>query len=91
MHSEIQVKKNMLVELDEHMMVLVNGGDGIFQGSTKVLNSQEVICVLFNNPKCDQFTRIKIQICMNIKYILHGHRQNPYPKIFKLVQIIFTL
>jgi hypothetical protein len=30
---------------------LVNGVDGIFQGSTKVFNSQEVIWVLFNNPK----------------------------------------
>jgi hypothetical protein len=38
---------------------LVNGVDGIFQRSTKILNSQEVIWILFNNPKCDQFTRIK--------------------------------
>jgi hypothetical protein len=38
---------------------LINGADGIFQGSTKVLNSQKVIWVLFNNPKCDQLTRIK--------------------------------
>jgi len=37
----------------------VNGADGIFQKSTKVLNSQEVMWMLFNNPKCDQFTRIK--------------------------------
>ncbi len=38
---------------------LVNGANGIFQGSTKVFNSQEVIWILFNNPKCGQFTRIK--------------------------------
>jgi hypothetical protein len=38
---------------------LVNGAEGIFKGSTKVLNSQKVIWVLFNNPKCDQLTRIK--------------------------------
>jgi hypothetical protein len=33
---------------------LVNGVDGIFQGSTKIFNSQEVIWILFNNPKCGQ-------------------------------------
>ncbi len=38
---------------------LVNGVDAIFQGSTKVFNSQEVIWILFNNPKCDRLTRIK--------------------------------
>jgi hypothetical protein len=38
---------------------LVNGANGIFQGSTKVLNSQKVIWILFNNPKCGQLTRIK--------------------------------
>jgi hypothetical protein len=38
---------------------LVNGVDGIFQGSIKIFNSQEVIWILFNNPKCGQLTRIK--------------------------------
>ncbi len=33
--------------------------DGIFQGSIKTSNSQEVLWILFNNPKCGQFTRIK--------------------------------
>jgi hypothetical protein len=33
---------------------LVIGADGIFQGSIKVFNSQEVIWILFNNPKCGQ-------------------------------------
>jgi len=34
--------------------------DGLVNGvSTKVLNSQEVIWILFNNPKCGQLTRIK--------------------------------
>jgi hypothetical protein len=37
----------------------VNGADGIFQGSTKVLNSQEVIWILFINLKCGQLTKIK--------------------------------
>jgi hypothetical protein len=37
----------------------VNGVDGIFQGSTKVFNSQEVIWILFNNPKCGQLTKIR--------------------------------
>jgi hypothetical protein len=32
---------------------LVNGANGIFQGSNKVLNSQKVVWVLFNDPKCD--------------------------------------
>jgi len=38
---------------------LVNGVDGIVQVSTKIFNSQEVMCILFNNPKCRQLTRIK--------------------------------
>jgi hypothetical protein len=38
---------------------LVNGANGIFQGSTKVFNSQEIIWILFNNSKCGQLTRIK--------------------------------
>jgi len=37
----------------------VNDVDGIFQGSTRVLNSHEVLWILFNNPKCGQLTRIK--------------------------------
>jgi hypothetical protein len=62
LHPEVQVKKNMLVELCARNYAthdgLVNGVDGIFQGSTKVFNSQEVIWILFNNP-CGQLTRIK--------------------------------
>jgi hypothetical protein len=38
---------------------LQNDANGIFQGSTKVFNSQEVIWILFSNPKCGQLTRIK--------------------------------
>jgi len=38
---------------------VVNGVDGIFQGSTKVFNSQEIIWILFNNPKCGQLTKIR--------------------------------
>jgi hypothetical protein len=38
---------------------LINGVDGIFQGSTEVFNSQEIIWILFNNPKCGQLTKIK--------------------------------
>jgi hypothetical protein len=49
---------------------LVNGLDGIFQGSIKVFNSQEVIWILFNNPKCGQFTRIK-------NAHLYGHEIHP--------------
>jgi hypothetical protein len=32
---------------------IVNGANGIFQGSTKLLIGQENIWILFNNPKCD--------------------------------------
>jgi hypothetical protein len=39
--------------------VPINGANGIFQGSTKVSNSQDIIWILFNNFKCDQLTRIK--------------------------------
>ncbi len=63
LHLKVQVMKNMLVEICvgnyETHDDLVNGANGIFQGSTKVFNSQEVIWILFNNPKCGQLTRIK--------------------------------
>jgi hypothetical protein len=49
---------------------LVNGANEIFQGSTKVFNSQEVIWILFNNLKCGQFTRIK-------NAHLYGHEIHP--------------
>jgi hypothetical protein len=49
---------------------LVNGADGIFQGSIKVFNSQEIIWILFSNPKCGQLTRIKIAH-------LYGHEIHP--------------
>ncbi len=63
MHSKVQVKKNMLVELCVRNYAthdgLVNGANGRFQVSTKIFNSQEVIWILFTNPKCGQHTRIK--------------------------------
>jgi hypothetical protein len=63
LHSKDQVKKNILVELCAGNYAthdgLVNGVDGIFQGSTKIFNSQEVIWILFNNLKCGQLTRVK--------------------------------
>jgi hypothetical protein len=47
LHLEVQVKKNTLVELCARNHAthngLVNGVDRIFQGSTKVFNSQEII------------------------------------------------
>jgi hypothetical protein len=53
----------MLVELCAGNYVthdgLVNGANGIFQGSIKIFNSQEVIWILYNNPKFGQLTRIK--------------------------------
>jgi hypothetical protein len=53
----------MLVELCVRNYATHDGlviyANGIFQGSTKVLNSQKVIWILFNDPKCGQFTRIK--------------------------------
>jgi hypothetical protein len=58
LHLEVHVKKNMLVDLSVGNYVthdgLVTGVNGIFQGSTKIFNSQEVIWILFNNPKCGQ-------------------------------------
>jgi hypothetical protein len=36
----------------------VNGGDGLFQGSSKVFNAQKFIWIIFNNPKCGQLTKI---------------------------------
>ncbi len=63
LHLEVQIKKNILVELCAGNYAthdgLVNGVDGIFQGSIKIFNSQEVIWILFSNPKCGQLTRIK--------------------------------
>ncbi len=52
------------------MMVLINGVNGIFQGSTKIFNSQEVIWILFNNPKCGQL------IWINNAH-LYGHEIHP--------------
>jgi hypothetical protein len=47
LHLEVEVKKNTLVELCARNYAthngLVNGADGIFQGSTIIFNSQEVI------------------------------------------------
>ncbi len=63
LHLEVQIKKNILVELCAGNYAthdgLVNGVDGIFQRSIKIFNSQEVIWILFSNPKCGQLTRIK--------------------------------
>jgi hypothetical protein len=63
LHLKVQVKENMLVQLCARNYAthdgLVNGVDKIFQVSTKVFNSQEVIWILFNNLKCGQFIRIK--------------------------------
>jgi hypothetical protein len=60
---KVSSKTNMLVELCVGNYVtrdgLVNGVDGIFRRLIKILNSQEVIWILFNNPKCGQFMRIK--------------------------------
>jgi len=71
-------KKKMLVELCARNYVTHDGlvicANGIFQGSTKILNSQKVIWILFNNPKCGQLTRKRMHICMNMKYIIHGHQ-----------------
>jgi hypothetical protein len=36
---------------------LVNGVDGIFQTLSKLLNSQQVIWISFNNPKNDQLIK----------------------------------
>ncbi len=56
-------KKKMLVELYVGNYAtrdgLGNGVDEIFQGSTKLVNSQVAIWILFNNPKCGQPTWIK--------------------------------
>jgi hypothetical protein len=92
LHLEIQVKKNMLVELCAINYAthdgLVNGAYGIFQGLIKVFNSQEVIWILFNNPKCGQLTRIK-------NAHLHEHEIHltwtPIEPISKDIQILLTL
>ncbi len=85
LHLEVQAKKNMLVELCVGNYAthygLVNGADGIFQRSTKVFNSQEVIWILFNNPKCGQFTRIK-----NVHLYEHA-TWRPIEPIYKDIQI----
>jgi hypothetical protein len=88
LHSEDQIKKNMLVEICAKNYAthdgLVHGVDGIFQRSTKLFNSQEVIWILFNNPKCGQFTRIK-----NAHLYEHEihHTWTPIEPISKDIQI----
>jgi hypothetical protein len=53
---------------------VVNGANRIFQGSTKMFNSQEVIWILFNNPKCDKLTRTKNAHLYEHENILHGQQ-----------------
>jgi hypothetical protein len=67
---------------------LVNGVDGIFQGLTKIFNSQEVIWIIFNNLKCAQLTKIK-----NAHLYEHEihHTWTPKEPISKDIQILFTL
>jgi hypothetical protein len=71
-------KKNMLVELCVGNYAIhdgvVNGANRIFQGSTKMFNSQEVIWILFNNPKCDKLTRTKNAHLYEHENILHGQQ-----------------
>jgi hypothetical protein len=83
LHLEVQVKKYMLVEL--------NGVDGIFQGSTKVFNSQKVIWILFDNLKCGQLTKIKNAHLYEHEIHPTWTPIEPISRIFKLVQIFFTL
>ena len=63
LHAEIRVKKDMLVELCVGNYAthdaLVNNVDGLFKGSSLLLNSQTIIWILFNNSKIGHLTRIK--------------------------------
>lgn len=36
---------------------LVNGADGLFKGSSLLLNSQTIIWILFNNSKIEHFNK----------------------------------
>jgi len=58
LHLKIQKSKNMLVELCVGNYLtydgLVNGVINIFQSLNKLLNSQKVIWILFNNLKSRQ-------------------------------------
>ncbi len=58
LHLKIQINKNMLVELCVGNYLtydgLVNGVVKIFQDLNKLLNSQKVIWILFNNLKSRQ-------------------------------------
>ena len=63
LHAEIRVQKDMLVELSAGNYAthdgLVNGADGLFEGSSLLPNSQTIILILFNNFKIGHLTRIK--------------------------------
>jgi hypothetical protein len=63
LHLEVQVKKKCWLKLCARNYATHDGlvicANGIFQGSTKVLNSQKIIWILFNNPKCGQLIRKK--------------------------------
>jgi len=54
--------------------VLVNGVDEIFQASSKLINSQEVIWILFNNFKVVNWKEQKMHTFMKTKYIPCGHQ-----------------
>ncbi len=63
---------------------LVNGVNGIFQTSSKLAYSQEVIWILFNNLKSGQLTRTK-----NAHFYEHKIHSTwtPIESIFKYIQI----
>jgi hypothetical protein len=70
------------------LVELCVGNYGIFQGSTKIFNSQEVMWIIINNPKCAQFTIIKnAHLC---EHEIHP-TWTPIEPISKDIQILLTL
>jgi hypothetical protein len=81
-------KKTILVELCIGNYVvqdcLVKGANGIFQNLITLLNSQKngYYLIVWNVVNSQHPI---MHMCMQMKYIIHGHQYNPYQKIFKLV------
>ncbi len=66
---------------------LVKGANRIFQGLITLLNSQKIgYYLIVWNVVSSQHSIM--HLCMQMKYVVHGHQYNPYQKIFKLVQLL---
>jgi hypothetical protein len=84
LHSKIQVKIGMLVELCVGNYAipngLFNGVDGVFQYVCKIHDSESLIWITFNNPKACSIIRIQNQHLYTINIPKHWTPLQPISK-----------